>query len=441
MRNQLKRIFSSGTGTPLWTKNYTILTLGSAISYMGNATMSFAMGLCILDLFDSVLVYSLYLFCYSAAKIAAPLFAGALLDRSSRTKAIYLLDFTSAAIYFFYWLFYQTAWFSVGFFFVGAVMIGVIDSVYKVAFGSLYPMAAAKENLSRAYSIYSVMETLACVMVPVAAVLYKFIGIRSIFLIGAVLFFTAAVTETFIRIRETYAETQEKLTLRRYFDDFRDGFAFLKTEKALIITIFVFSVGMLVVGVQGTIWLPYFKESYENGYFWYLLVTGANMSGRFIGGSVLYFVRIPRQKKYLFTCIFLLVSGVFHALSLSIPLLAACILQYIAGITDVAAYNLNTASVFGYLRDERKARYLGIFSMCANLGLLAGQLSSGILSEVMSLPLINMISGVLLAAAAAVGFGIAGRSAIAALYLQEEQPPEQTVQPELDRTHTERSEA
>ena len=77
----------------------TILTLGTVVSMLGNAVAGFAIGLLVYDKTESVLLYALFMTCYSLPRIVLPMFAGPYLDRFSRKRVIYTLDFASAAFY------------------------------------------------------------------------------------------------------------------------------------------------------------------------------------------------------------------------------------------------------------------------------------------------------------------------------------------------------
>ena len=83
----------------LWTRDFTILTIGSVISMFGNAMAGFAISLFVLDYTDTPLYYALYVFLYTLPQLVAPLIAGPLMDRFSRRKTVYSLDFLSAVIY------------------------------------------------------------------------------------------------------------------------------------------------------------------------------------------------------------------------------------------------------------------------------------------------------------------------------------------------------
>ena len=84
---------------PLWTRDFTIITLGSVVSMLGNAMSGFALSLLVLDYTNSPLLYAIYIAAFTAPQIIAPIFSGAILDRFSRKRTIYTLDFLSAGIY------------------------------------------------------------------------------------------------------------------------------------------------------------------------------------------------------------------------------------------------------------------------------------------------------------------------------------------------------
>ena len=83
---------SNKQSNPLWTRDFTILTVGSVISMFGNAMTGFAMSLMVLDLSNSTLLYAIYLAMYTLPQLFMPIVSGAILDRQSRKKTIYTLD-------------------------------------------------------------------------------------------------------------------------------------------------------------------------------------------------------------------------------------------------------------------------------------------------------------------------------------------------------------
>ena len=184
---------------PLWTRDFTIITLGSVVSMLGNAMSGFALSLLVLDYTESSLLYAIYIATFTAPQIIAPIFSGAILDRFSRKRTIYTLDFISAGIYAMAAFILSRGWFSFPVLAVWCFIIGTINSVYMVAYESFYPMLITEGNYSKAYSIASVLETLSAVMIPISTYVYNKVGIAPLLGINAVCFLTAAIAETQIR--------------------------------------------------------------------------------------------------------------------------------------------------------------------------------------------------------------------------------------------------
>ena len=160
----------------LWTRDFTIITIGSIISMLGNSVSGFAIGLVVLDYTNSTFLYALFMVVYNLPKIVVPLFAGPYLDRFSRKKVIYTLDFLSSIIYFGIFLFISGGYFNYGILMAVSLLIGVIDGIYAVAYESFYPNLITKGNFSKAYSISSMIYPLAAFMVPVASFIYNSMG-------------------------------------------------------------------------------------------------------------------------------------------------------------------------------------------------------------------------------------------------------------------------
>ena len=225
---------------PLWTRDFTIITLGSVVSMLGNSMSGFALSLLVLDYTQSSLLYAIYIAAFTAPQIIAPIFSGAILDRFSRKRTIYTLDFISAGIYATAALILSQGWFSFPILAVWCFVIGTINSIYMVAYESFYPMLITEGNYSKAYSIASVLETLSAVMIPVSTYVYNKVGIAPLLGANAVCFLTAAIAETQIRAEERYIEMQRatvtagESSARRLLRDIGEGFRFLWSEKGLL---------------------------------------------------------------------------------------------------------------------------------------------------------------------------------------------------------------
>ena len=228
---------------PLWTRDFTIITIGSVVSMFGNSLSGFAMSLMVLDISHSTLLYALYIVMFTLPQLFMPIVSGAILDRFSRKKMIYTLDFISSFLYLLMAAVLATGWFSFPFFAAYCFILGCIQSTYMVAYDSFYPLLITEGNFQKAYSIASVLETLSAVMIPVSIFLYRMLGLSPLLAINALCFFIAAFMETKIKAEEDYLDVQKETKeegarrTRQVLLDIRDGFPHKLGDLSYVITI------------------------------------------------------------------------------------------------------------------------------------------------------------------------------------------------------------
>ena len=384
--------------TKLWTRDFTIITAGSVVSMFGNAMSGFAMSLMVLDISDSTLLYAVYLAMYTVPQLIVPVLSGALLDRYSRKKTIYTLDFISAGLYLVMAAVLTTGWFSFPVFAGYCFLLGSIESAYMVAYESFYPLLISEGNYQKAYSIQSMLETISAVMVPVSTFLYKGIGIAPLLAANGVCFFIAAVMETQIRSEEEYIETQKSTALqgagrlKQMFADTREGFLYLRNEKGLLAVALFFAVIAVTGGISNVITLPYFKNTFDNGEYVYMLVWGCGLAGRAIGGGVHYKTVIPAAKRYVIALSLYIINSLNEGFYLFFPVPVMMVMCFIIGVGGVTTYTIRISATQSYVPDEKKGRFNGAFNMLFMIGALLGEMIAGLASEAVPERTILMIA-------------------------------------------------
>ena len=404
----------------LWTRDFTILTVGTVASMFGNSISSFAMGLLVLDFTNSTLLFSLYLVCNNLPRVVMPLVAGPYLDRFSRKKTIYMLNFCSSLLFLIISFLVGSGNTSYPLLLSMAMLIGAIDSVYSVAYDSFYPMLISTGNFSKAYSVSSLIYPLAStIMVPIAGVAYNTVGITPLFLFNAFMLFVAALFQTRIRTGETHLlqKKVEGFSLKRYGDDFKFGLKYLKGERGLLTITGYFFVSMLVGGAAGALVLPFFKSHtfvlpealqfmmrYVKtgdglGVGIYSFVMSFSTLGRLVGGFIHYKFRFPVDKKFAIALFVYTVICFLDGSYLYMPVLAMLLMQFCTGALSVTSFNIRISSTQNYVSDEVRGRFNGIFSMVNMVGMILGQLIAGGLSAVLPpRAIISLLMGVNLAA-------------------------------------------
>ena len=409
---------------PLWTKDFTIITVGSVISMLGNSLSGFALGLLILDYTGSTLYYAIYMAMYMLPRVVTPVIAGPLLDRFSRKKAIYTLDFISSGLYLILAGVLLTGWFNFAILAVGCLILGTIDSIYLVAYESLYPMLVSEGNFSKAYSVSSTLETLTMLMIPASALIYNLVGIAPLFAFNAVTYLIAAIMETRISANEKYVQTRSaeedaqsvKPTLwGRFKTDLKEGMKYLISEKGLLAVAIYFTFSAFANGASSVITLPYFKGSFENGEYVYMIVWGMAMVGRVIGGGLHYRLKLPANAKYGVALAVYVIISLLEGSYLFLPRTAMMVMCFLTGILGVTSYNIRISATQSYVPDEKKGRFNGTFSMLNTVGLLIGELAAGALTELIPERAVLAIFMGICALAAVIFIG-GGRKHVAKIY-------------------------
>ena len=409
---------------PLWTKDFTIITVGSVISMLGSVLAGFAMSLLVLDYTSSTLLFAIYNVLYMLPHAVMPALCGPFLDRFSRRKTIYMLDFITAGLYVVMALVFAGGYFNFTLLAIFCVAIGVIGSVYRVAYDSFYPLLITEGNYSKAYSVASTLETLTMVMTPISALVYNKLGIVPLFLFDAVTYLAAAIMETRITAKEDYIAKQqanrtEERMGRQMVADFKEGMRYLWSEKGLLAVAVYFCFSAFASGASQTLDLPYFKSTFTNGEYIFMVVWGMASIGRAIGGGIHYKVRFPKEKKYGIALMVYIVISLLEGTYLYTPVPAMMVMCFITGILGVTSYNIRIAGTQRYVPHEKKGRFNGAFGTIETIGMVAGQLIAGALAEF--LPIRGIISGIMgLTALAAVVFIGGSRETVSKIYNTED---------------------
>ncbi len=386
----------------LWTKNFTIITVGSVVSMFGNNIANFALSLFVLDSTKSTLMFALYMIVNTVPQLILPSLAGPFVDKFSRRKTIYTLDFISTGIFAllaFLALINHLDYLIVVSF---SAVLGAMNSVYTVAYESFYPMLISKGNFTKAYSVSSTLECIPPFLIPVSIYIYKRTGMAPLFAINAVTFLIAAIMETKIsNIKENYVkQNDETFGFSQYKQNLMAGFKYLKEDKGLMAITIYFLITSFASASTEILGLPYFKETFKNGEYIFMCIYAATFIGRITGGSLHYKLRIPSSKKFSIALLVYTIVCIIGGVTYFLPFAFMLMFNFTEGILGVTSYNIRISSTQSYVPDEKKGRFNGTFNMLNKVGALVGQALSGFLGDnvkdkrfvVLSFFLINLIA-------------------------------------------------
>ena len=373
------------TPQKLWTKNFTIITLGTAVSLFGNVISGFATGLLVLDYTGSVFLFAIYMILFDLPRVIMPQMIGPILDKFSRRKMIYTLDFMSAAIYGLFGLILLKGDINYVLLTIGCAILGIISSIYTVAYDSFYPLLITEGNMGKAYSISSTMESLLMIVTPLSAYLYHTIGIAPLFFIDCASYFIAAVFETQIRVKEEYViEKGQKFGLSQYKETFKEGMDYLKLEPGLMAVACYFMFSSFSGGANMIIGLPYFRGVYGTmGEYIFMIVGGAMMLGRLLAGVFHYRHKLKPESKFNIAFVVYLSIAIIGGSYLFTPVPCMVAMTFASGVLGMTSYNIRISATQAYVPHEKKGRFNGTFQMMSTFGMLAGELLAGAMADFM----------------------------------------------------------
>lgn len=378
----------------LWTYDFTVITIGSFISLVGNALSNFALSLLVLDYTGSTFLYMLFQVSFQLPIMICPVLAGPYLDRMSRKKVIYALDFLSAGIYFLLFLLLRGGWFSYPALLAVSFVTGAIDGTYVVAFDSFYPNLITEGNFQKGYSVYGMLVDLSGFASPVAAVIYyQMGGAASLFAINALSFLIAACFEVTVRFRETHMAEAPRETAESAFGQFRrelrEGLDYIRGEKGLLLIALYFMISNFAGGAE-QLQLPYFLNHAGKFAAWpvaaatlYSILSNFMTVGRLLGGAVQYKLHIPKEKKFSVAFFVYVTINVLSGTILFLPVPLMAVWFFMDGALGVTSYTIRSAATQSYVPDNKRARFNGMFQMISFVGSVTGSLVIGALAEIL----------------------------------------------------------
>ena len=371
----------------LWTKSFTIITLGTLISAIGGVAMQLALSLVVFDQTASSWLCGLFSAASILPSVTLPFFLAPLIDRCNKKRMIVSLDYLSGCLYLLFLLYVRAFGFQYGAYTLFSFLGGCIGAVYSLTFSCWYPDLIPKGFEQKGYSVSSLIYPLTTTLVaPVAAVVYERWGVEVILLAEGLLLLTAATFEAFITWKQIPAEkTIQPLSQRArdYVRNLTKGLRYLKQEAG-IRNIYIY---MSITNASGNgnylMNMAHFQSTPGLTTTMYSLLTSAETIGRALGAAFHYAVRIPQKYRYQLTVTVYLLYELFDGALLFLAYPVMLILRFVCGFLGVNTATLREAAVQSYLPHDMRARVMGLFNVLASLGMLASQLLAGALGELL----------------------------------------------------------
>ena len=366
----------------LWTKNFTIITLGTLVSAIGDAAMALGLSLAVFDQTQSTWLSGLYSAISILPGITLPILFGPMIDRVNRKRLIVGLDVLMGIWYLLFLAYIREHGFVYGAYVLFSFVSGCIGSVYGLTYECLYPDLIPEGMEQKGYAISGMIYPLTMtIMTPVAAFAYEHFGVEILFLVEGVLLLTAAMFEAFIEYRHEKKQTAQ--TLRQYVEDILEGFNYLKREKGVRSIYSYMMITNATGNANGKMVMAHFQTSSVLTTAMYGLLTSAETIGRLVGSAVHYLFRIPEEKRYALTVRVYMIYEMCDGVMLFMAYPVMLVLRFACGFLGAQTAAIRSAAVQKYLPADMRARVNGLFRVMTSLGIMVVQLAVGALGEVL----------------------------------------------------------
>ncbi|MDO4543050.1 MAG: MFS transporter [Clostridia bacterium] len=378
----------------LWTRNFTLVTGATVLGAAGGIAGNFALSFLVFEETGSTLAAAILLASSIIPNFLVPLIASPIMDRLPRKPFLVFGDLINGVLFALaglYLTFYSFSYIAYLLFSLVLTSLGAFDSLaYNSIYPKLIPAGMEEKGYTVSGMIYPVLQVL---MAPVAAVLYKAIGVANILLIQGGLSIAAALIESRIKIEEKRVNDGQKFSLKVWSKDIRAAGAYLKKEKGLLNIYGYMAVTNGIAGAYSPILVAFFSTAAGFTMAMYSFFSVAEFAGRSLGGLVKYFTKIPEKRRYSFAFFVYQLYELMDMILLWLPYPLMLANRAICGFLGINSATMRQAAVQRHIPEEYRARINAFESVLYSLAYSVLALLVGLLGEVLDYRLCITICG------------------------------------------------
>lgn len=378
----------------LWTRNFRLVILASAMGTLGSIVGGFALAFLVFDETGSTLASALIVAIQLVPYLLLPILIAPLMDRLPRKAFLVAGDVANAILLAgmgIWLLFFEFSY--VGYLAV-SLLLSCLGATDELAFTSIYPELIPKGAEQKGYAVSSMLyPVLKVIMTPLAAVLLDAIGVAWILIAQSILSLAAAITESFIHAEKTKQERNMPYSLRAWGEDILEAVRYLKKERGLRSIFGYMAVTNGVSDGFSPILVAFFRTFPGFTAAMYSAFSVVEFVGRTIGSAMQHKVKIPAKKKFGFT---FFVYQFYEALDMGLLWLPYPFMLINRGICGFLGSNsaiLRNAAVQRYIPEKLRSRVNAFNGVLLTIGSGIFSLLMGFLGELLDYRLCVTIGG------------------------------------------------
>lgn len=368
----------------LWTRNFRLVILASAMGTLGSIAGGFALAFLVFDETGSTLASALIVAIQLIPNLLLPILIAPVMDRLPRKSFLVAGDAANAVL-----LAGMGIWLLLfDFSYVGylaiSLLLSCLGAIDELAFTSIYPELIPEGAEEKGYAVSSMLyPVLKVIMTPLAAVLLDTIGVAWILIAQSGLSLAAAVTESCIRLDETERKQHTPYTPRVWIEDIREAVQYLKKERGLRSIYGYMAVTNGVSSGFSPILVAFFRTFPGFTTAMYSAFSVVEFAGRTIGSAMQYRIKIPAKKKYGFTFFVYQFYEAMDMCLLWLPYPLMLINRGICGFLGSNSAILRSAAVQRYIPEKLRSRVNAFIGVLLTVGSSIFSLLMGFLGEIL----------------------------------------------------------
>ena len=368
----------------LWTRNFRLVILASAIGTVGAIAGGFALAFLVFDETGSTLASALIVAIQLLPHLLLPVLIAPFMDRLPRKSFLVAGDIANAVLLagMGLWLLFFN--FSYLGYLAVSLLLACIGAVDELAFTSIYPELIPEGAEQKGYAVSSMLyPVLKVIMTPLAAVLLDTLGVAWILITQSGLSFAAAITESFIHLDETERQHRTPYSLQAWAGDIREAVQYLKEERGLRSIYEYMAVTNGVASGFSPILVAFFRTFPGFTAAMYSAFSVVEFAGRTIGSVLQYRIKIPDKKKY---GLVFFVYQVYESMDMCLLWLPYPLMLVNRGICGFLGSNsaiLRSAAVQRYIPEKLRSRINAFDDVLITAGASVFSLMMGFLGEIL----------------------------------------------------------
>ena len=368
----------------LWTRNFRLVILASAIGTVGAIAGGFALAFLVFDETGSTLASALIVAIQLLPHLLLPVLIVPFMDRLPRKSFLVAGDIANAVLLAgmgLWLLFFDFSY--VGYLAV-SLLLACLGAVDELAFTSIYPELIPEGAEQKGYAVSSMLyPVLTVIMTPLAAVLLDTLGVAWILIAQSGLSLAAAITESFIHLDETERQHRTPYSLQAWVGDIREAVLYLKEERGLRSIYEYMAVTNGVASGFSPILVAFFRTFPGFTAAMYSAFSVVEFAGRTIGSALQYRIKIPDKKKYGFVFFVYQVYESMDMCLLWLPYPLMLVNRGICGFLGSNSAILRSAAVQRYIPEKLRSRINAFDGVLITAGASAFSLLMGFLGEIL----------------------------------------------------------